>query len=243
MASFPVHLSTSTTLGVLYGIGGLYSAQTLDWSQAVLAAGLTAVGGIIPDLDSDSGKPVREMSSLAGAFVPLLMIPRLQAWFPVGQEEKIVIIAAGFYLFCRFILAELFNRYTIHRGMFHSIPAMLICGFAIFHLYDDRTSWLRYYMALGMMIGFLSHLVLDEIYAVDFHGVIPKLNHMAGSALKLFSKSWGANVVCYSICVGLGYLYWIDSHHVPTPFVKEQMGGGQTIRVGPTQFVLPKINR
>jgi hypothetical protein len=56
------------------------------------------------------------------------------------------------------------------------------------------------------MIGFLSHLVLDELCSVDFRGLTPKLNQFAGSAVKLRSESTLANIVCYSLLGGLGYV-------------------------------------
>ena len=39
------------------------------------------------------------------------------------------------------------------------------------------------------MVGFLSHLVLDEIYSVDFRGARIKLKSSAGSAVKFMSSS------------------------------------------------------
>ena len=37
---------------------------------------------------------------------------------------------AATYLLVRFGVSELFKRITVHRGMYHSIPAMLIAGLA-----------------------------------------------------------------------------------------------------------------
>ena len=65
---------------------------------------------------------------------------------------------------------------------------------------------LRAYLAVGVMLGFLSHLVLDELCAVDFRGLAPKLNQFAGSAVKMKSESWLANFVCYGLLFGLGYI-------------------------------------
>jgi hypothetical protein len=56
------------------------------------------------------------------------------------------------------------------------------------------------------MIGFLSHLVLDEICAVDFTGVRPRLNRFAGSALKLASPSWTATLLTYLLLAALAFL-------------------------------------
>ncbi len=56
------------------------------------------------------------------------------------------------------------------------------------------------------MLGFLSHLVLDELYSVDFMGLRVRLNKYAGSALKLASRSWPATLTTYVILAGLGFL-------------------------------------
>ena len=60
------------------------------------------------------------------------------------------------------------------------------------------------------MIGFLSHLVLDEIYSVDWRGVRIKLKASAGSAVKFMSPSVIATATCYAILGGLGYLAYQD---------------------------------
>lgn len=205
MANFQVHFGTSTTLAGIYA-GGAYLLGDFDWGTALLAGGLTSLGGIIPDLDSDSGIPVRELFGLAGAFCPLLLLPRLLDW-NLGPEKTLVLIVSS-YLLMRYGGSWLFRRITVHRGMFHSIPAMLIAGMVVFHLYGNRPTHLRHFMAFGMMIGFLSHLVLDEIYAVNLMGFRIKLSQFAGSALKLLSPSWSANLLTYGILLLLGTYYW-----------------------------------
>ena len=94
------------------------------------------------------------------------------AQFPI---EQTIVILAGVYLLIRYGISELFKRYTVHRGMFHSIPAMLIAGLAVFLMTrtankEPELLLERLYLAGAVMLGFLSHLVLDEIYAVDFMG-------------------------------------------------------------------------
>ena len=77
MAGFRMHLGTAAVCGVVYG-GAAVNPMGFDTEAAILAAGLTAVGGMLPDLDSDSGRPIRELFALAGAIVPLLLMPRLR---------------------------------------------------------------------------------------------------------------------------------------------------------------------
>src|SRR5437660_1583159 len=62
----------------------------------------------------------------------------------------------------------------------------------------------------GVMLGFLSHLALDELYSVDFNGVRLRLNKYAGSALKLTSPSVPATVAAYAVLAALSYLAWLD---------------------------------
>ena len=63
---------------------------------------------------------------------------------------------------------------------------------------------------IGTMIGFLSHLVLDELCSVDFTGAMVHLNKYAGSALKLTSASWPATGLTYLLLAGLALLAYLD---------------------------------
>jgi hypothetical protein len=208
MASYRGHLALSTALGAGYGAVGLFVLQ-YDWGVAALAGGLTAAGGLMPDLDSDSGVPVREMFGLAAAFAPFLLYHRLQTDGRLTPEQ-IIVVLAGAYLLIRYGLSNLFRRITVHRGMYHSVPAMLIAGLSVFLVYANPRFALRFYMGGGVMIGFLSHLILDELCSVDFMGFRLRLNKYAGSALKFFSPSWAATVVTYVLLGLLGFLAYLD---------------------------------
>lgn len=65
------------------------------------------------------------------------------------------------------------------------------------------------------MLGFLSHLVLDEIYAVNFNGIIPRLNQFAGSAVKLYSKSLVGNLTCYGLLAALVWVLYEEKTLMP----------------------------
>jgi hypothetical protein len=73
----------------------------------------------------------------------------------------------------------------------------------------------RLYLAVGTMIGFLSHLVLDELYSIDFMGVTVRLNKYAGSALKFTSPSWTATVATYAILLLLAGSAWVEVAGAP----------------------------
>src|SRR5688572_17733020 len=79
MADFKTHITTSTVLGAGYGVAG-YFYGGLPVETCLLAGGLCSVSGMLPDLDSDSGKPMQEMSAFAAACIPMLMLDRFETW-------------------------------------------------------------------------------------------------------------------------------------------------------------------
>lgn len=206
MAGFRTHITVSTGCGLVYGAAAV-SPLGFEASTGLLAAGVTAAGGTLPDLDSDSGVPVRAAAGLVAAVTPILLLPRFHA---AGYSYDGTLAGMlAFYLLVRYPLVGLFKRLTVHRGMFHSIPAMLIAGLVIYLEYGGPVRN-RLLLAGGVMIGFLSHLLLDELYSVDFNGVRVKLNAYAGTAVKFVSPSVPATCVCYGILGGLGYVAYQD---------------------------------
>jgi hypothetical protein len=211
MASYKGHLAFSASLGFVYG-GLAHRQLDFDPATAAVGAALTTVGGLLPDLDSDSGVPVRELFSLAAVLVPLLLLRRLiNAHF---SDEELFVYLGGLYVIIRFGLSRIFKYFTVHRGMYHSIPAMLIAGLVVYLCYHHPQLRTRLFLAVGVMIGFLSHLVLDEMCSIDFHGLTIKLNKYAGSAVKFFSPSFFGTVTAYLILAGLSYLAVLDYEKV-----------------------------
>jgi hypothetical protein len=206
MAAFKEHVTFSSILGVGYGAALWYSG--FEWIHASLAGALCGVSGMLPDLDSDSGKPVKELFGLAAVAMPLLLLHRLQN--SGLTPEGIILLGGGLYLSIRFGAAWLFKHFTVHRGMFHSIPAAVIAAEVVFlahHCQEPRGGLV---LGGGVLIGFLSHLLLDELYSVDAHGLKIRLNKAAGSALKFASDSVPATVMTWLILGGLTYLVGID---------------------------------
>jgi LexA-binding, inner membrane-associated putative hydrolase len=204
MASYRGHLTFSSALGAAYGAWATFDWE-MDWGPVLLGSGLTALGGLLPDLDSDSSVPFREVFGLAAAVTPLLLIHRI-AHLGFSPEQTLV-VTGGIYVFIRYGLRAVFKKLTVHRGMFHSIPAMLIAGLTIFLLYHGAPEN-RLFLSAGVMIGFLSHLVLDQLYGIDLMG--GRLSAGSGGPLKFISASWSATMFTYFLLVVLGFLAYID---------------------------------
>lgn len=194
MASYRTHLATSTAVGAGYAATGY--AVGLPLSTCALAGGLCSLAGILPDLDSKSGIPVREAVSLTAAVVPLLMVDRflLMGW----SHETIVLVGGLIYLAIRFGMVEIFRRYTVHRGMWHSIPAALIAGTVTFLICGCPEIHLRWYKAGAVFTGYLAHLVLDELCSIEWNSGKIRFKKSFGTACKFWSRRnlW-ANISTY----------------------------------------------
>ncbi len=193
MAGFKTHITVSSLLGVGGGAAAcmLYN---VPWPTCALAAGLCGVAGMLPDIDSDSGRPLHESLAFAAAVVPMMLLHRLRHW--EVPHELLILAGAGAYLLVRFGLGFLLKHCTVHRGMFHSLPAAAIFGEIAFLLAPSDDLGPKLFMAGAVVAGFLSHLLLDEIYSVDCRGL--RLKKSFGTALKLWGHSGVAALTTYS---------------------------------------------
>ena len=97
-------------VGIGYGYWG-FAHQSMSIESSLLACGLCAVSGMLPDLDSDSGIPLRETSMFAAAVVPMLMIDRFR---DLGLSHEAMALAAMLiYVAIRFVAVEFFKRFTV----------------------------------------------------------------------------------------------------------------------------------
>ena len=194
MAGFKTHITFSTVMGVGYGTAAWWLYHVPE-PTCILAGGLCAVSGMLPDIDSDSGVPLRESLAFGAAVVSMMLARRFQVWG--WSHESIILGGAAAYLVVRFVVAWLLKKYTVHRGMFHSIPAAVVCGEITFLLTASDNVMLRYYTAGAVVLGYLSHLVLDEIYSFQFKRGRIGLKSSFGTAVKFVGDSWVANLSVY----------------------------------------------
>ncbi|MDB4778183.1 metal-dependent hydrolase [bacterium] len=205
MANFQTHITTSTVLGVGYAAAGHYLYDIAP-AHCLVAGALCSIGGMLPDLDSDSGIPVREMLCFVSVLVPMLMLRRFEA---LGLTPELMVFAAGvMYVSIRFGVGFIFKRYTKHRGMWHSLPAAAIAGLITFLVCLSPELNVRIFKSWGMVLGFISHLVLDEIYSVDFRG--RRLKKSAGTAMKFWGKRPWPNYSTYAKLIFLILLVMSD---------------------------------
>ncbi len=107
MADFKTHITTSTVLGIGYGtVAHFYFGMAPQ--DCMIAAGMCSVAGMLPDLDSNSGIPVRETLCFIAAVIPMLMVRRFSE---LGMNPESMVLASGvIYVGLRFGAGEIFKR-------------------------------------------------------------------------------------------------------------------------------------
>lgn len=184
MADFKTHLTVGcSAVGIASAC--LLAGDAAKPEEIILYFALGSAGAALPDIDSDSSTPLKitfHVLSLVIAFL-VTFSQRLG-----DTAAEFLIIWAAAYVTVRYLIFELFTRLTIHRGVFHSIPAGALFWFiATIALYRvARVSTLTAWMGgFFVFIGYIVHLLLDEVYSFDFKNM--KAKNSFGTGLKIIS--------------------------------------------------------
>ena len=190
MASYKAHFA----FGVLTAACVAVAMLVISWVSLTvmpLVFLLAVIGSMLPDIDSDTGLPVRLLfGTLAVATIGLALFYTMNSTATSWLQQGLIGVGAG--LFVYFIIGGIFKHFTEHRGVFHSIPAALVMGLAAMSGSGLLGIGEKMALAVGLAItaGYLSHLILDEINsAVNLSGIPFKPKKSLGTALKLTGGS------------------------------------------------------
>jgi len=215
MANFNTHFNVafmaSAALGVVVFKAGMLSPSLLI---GCVAAG--TIGGLLPDLDSDNSRPLDIGFNILAALAAFMMV----VWF-ADQLVLWELVAAGVLGFAtiRYGVFTCFTWLTVHRGVMHSVPYVLMFGLISLYLafYGlGLTAVDSWFVAAFISFGALIHLILDETYSVNLLNMTVKQSF--GTALKLYkSTDWywylalylGLLVGWYCAPDGTGFYYAI----------------------------------
>jgi len=185
LASFEKHVNVAVIAsGVL--IVPFYTSTLINTQETFILLALALSGGILPDLDSDSSKPVQIVFKILSVFFPLVVLLSLSIKLPVLQ---LLLLWVALGIFLQFSFSEFFLKQTTHRGVFHSIPmGVLFAQLSLLLLFYVLEFSLLFstLAALFLLFGFITHLLLDELSSINALGLHIKKSF--GSAFKLYDK-------------------------------------------------------
>ena len=184
MADFKTHLTVASLFSSISSTMLLASAMATP-QEVLLYFTFGVVGGLLPDIDSDSSLSVRLLFTFIATVISFLVMFRQQA---DNTLIELILIWVGSFAFIKFFLFSLFTKVTVHRGIIHSIPASVLFGlittillYRIFH-FNNFVAWMAGLFIFG---GSILHLLLDELCSLNITGGRAKKS--AGSAFKFGS--------------------------------------------------------
>jgi hypothetical protein len=197
---------------------------------------LGVIGGLLPDIDSPTSVPVRIAFATCWRWWPVFWWCSRSA--PAIRWWNWSYLWLGCFLLIRYGLFALLDRFTVHRGLVHTVPMGIGLGLATtaiaFHVFNASAthSWL---CGTFLMMGFIVHLLLDEFYSVDLFGK-KLLKSSFGTALSL--GSLGQPIGTAALYLAVAGLFLLCPSPKPfTEFVLDR----DTYR-GVTQRLVPRDN-
>lgn len=176
-------------MGVGTVVAGLLAtlalATAIITANDVMAVALAGVlGGVLPDIDLEESRPSRLIFFFLGLFLSFCALFSSVSGYSIAE---LWLIWLGIFLGVRYGAQSVFHYFARHRGIFHSVIAGLFFLLATTFVFnqmlgkDPTVSWLA---GVFLFVGYIVHLVLDELYSVDFSD--NRIKRSFGTALKFF---------------------------------------------------------
>jgi LexA-binding, inner membrane-associated putative hydrolase len=231
MANFTTHIGVGTIVsGALATLTLAADVVAPENLVAVTMAGV--LGSVLPDIDLKDSRPSHALFSGLAVFFSFVVLFTFAHRFSVAE---LWILWLGTLLTVRYFVHFVFHRMSYHRGIYHSILAGAFFAFftaVVFkHLLGrpDGVAWL----AGGFtFIGYMVHLILDEIYSVDVMDT--RIKASFGTAVKFIDHKHLGHSAAMALATVAAFMF--------TPPTKTFTDGmrSREVWVGLHQRLLPK---
>lgn len=214
MANFKVHLNVAAVASVA-GATGLFVVGNIDIRTTVWLAFLGTIGGLAPDIDSGHS------TSSKVVFLVLAFFCAATCGYLLSKSSlpiMVIVNMLAMFLVVQFVIKNLFDKFSVHRGCCHSIAFAVLIGIAMANAVSllglsDDIAWLSGLFLFG---GCIVHLVLDEMYSIDVKG--KRFKSSLGTAMKLISfRNPVISTAQIAIIIALFYIaphFTLTHHHL-----------------------------
>jgi len=233
MANFSTHIGVGTvTTGMLATLTLAADVVAPESLVAISAAGV--LGSILPDIDLKDSRPSRALFSGLAAFFSFAVLFAMAGKYSIAE---LWILAAFTFIGVRYVAHGIFHRMSYHRGIYHSLLAAVFFAFltaAIYKWVLGRHEGVAWLAAAFMFFGYMTHLILDEIYSVDVMDT--RIKASFGTAVKPIDMNKPMHSAAMAVATVVAFLL--------TPPTKTFVEGMSTksLWVGLQQQLLPRDN-
>ncbi len=212
MANFTTHIAVGTV--VAGSLATLTLAADVIAPENLIPVTLAGVlGSVLPDIDLKDSRPSRALFAGLGIFFSFAVLFSAAGRYSIAE---LWILWLGTLVGVRYGLHAVFHNLATHRGIWHSILAGLFCAAAtalVFSSILGRHAGVAWLAGGFMLVGYLVHLILDEIYSVDV--MDRRVKSSFGTALKLFDRRYP--YASASMAAAAAAMMWLAPP--PTDFV------------------------
>ena len=185
MANFTTHIAIGTVVsGALATLTLAADVIAPENLVAVTMAGV--LGSVLPDIDLKDSRPSQAMFGGLAVFFSFIVLFTIAYKFSIAEMW---LIWLGTLIGVRYGGQALFHMFSYHRGIWHSILAGVFFWFVtaiVFKHVLNRHEGIAWLAGGFLFIGYLTHLILDEIYSVDV--LDTRIKASFGTAMKLFDR-------------------------------------------------------
>lgn len=183
MANFTTHIAVGTVVsGALATL--TLAADVIAPENLVVVTMAGVLGSVLPDVDLKDSRPAQAMFGGLAIFLSFAVLFTVAYKYSVAEMW---IFWLGTLVGVRFGLQALFHRFSYHRGIWHSLLAGLFFWFLTAIIFTNvlhRHEGVAWLAGGFMFVGYLTHLILDEIYSVDV--LDTRIKASFGTAMKLY---------------------------------------------------------
>ena len=211
MARFTTHVVVGAAVSGIVASGFLFSGIATPRQFAwYFVAGFT--GSLVPDIDYKDSFFLRTIFAFLGVALATWVVFFLFIY--IWSLFEIFIIWLLIFLVVYYGFYGLFISLTLHRGLFHSVAA----AFFAWALTTFVAFWVFYFppfycWALGFMVwvGYITHLILDEIFHVDLEGVVVK-DYRYFTVFKFYSPNTSIFLNIFLWFATFALFWWCPTH-------------------------------
>lgn len=201
MANFKVHFAGGIVASTALMGASFLTTQQFSLIDRIIVFTACAIGSISPDIDSKTSKTVRYF------FIGFMLITGFLVFQHLYYRKMDFVYLIGLTLsamvFVITLIKHLFSKLVTHRGVFHTIPMGLAAALILSYTPGIANEFL---ITLSFFIGFLVHLLLDEIYStINFSGMKIQPKKSLGTAMKWITPGILPNVILNSVLAVLIY--------------------------------------
>lgn len=212
MANFTTHIAIGTL------VSGTAATLTLAANvippESLVPVTLAGVlGSVLPDIDLKDSRPGRAMFAGLAIFISFCVLFSVASRYSIAEMW---IAWLGTLVLVRYGAHAAFHRFSYHRGIWHSLLAgafWCLVAAIVYHRMLDFHEGIAWLAGAFLFLGYVTHLLLDEIYSVDV--LDTRIKSSFGTAMKL----WDGRSLSDSAVVAIAAVFAFALSPPSTAFV------------------------